>query len=201
MQIKNKGIVGLVVGLAVGLTIGVVVSLQAGPLTPPPTAVSGGVPVPTMKTLDQVMPTWDRTLPANDTGDPCNSSRFTCVMGNTAVRDNETGLVWTRGANLSGPVTLHTAAQNKCWVLFAASHRGWRLPKMHELTSLGVSSGLPIGHPFQDVQLGAGAFYWSDSLVRPNFAAGMQFSTGLVGVADADNIVTPGLYVWCVRGL
>src|SRR2546425_8806330 len=41
-------------------------------------------------------PTWDKTLPANNPGGACpaTSSRFTCVMGNAAVRDNETGLVW-----------------------------------------------------------------------------------------------------------
>jgi hypothetical protein len=128
MQIKNKGIVGVAFGLAVGLAIGVVVSLQAGPLTPPPTAVSGGTPVSTMRTLDQVTPTWDRTLPANDTGDPCNSSRFTCVIGNVAVKDNETGLVWQR--TTSGlPFVAWESAITSCVSQNTGNRRGWRLPR------------------------------------------------------------------------
>lgn len=48
----------------------------AGTLDPP------GPPAPTMRSLEQVTPSWDRVLPANNGGvDGCNSSRFTCVMG------------------------------------------------------------------------------------------------------------------------
>src|SRR5262245_56889752 len=46
--------------------------------------------------LRPVTPNWDKNLPANDPGGACpaSSSRFTCVFGGAAVRDNETGLVW-----------------------------------------------------------------------------------------------------------
>jgi hypothetical protein len=154
--------------------------------------------VSTMRTLDQVTPTWDRILPANDTGDPCNSSRFTCVLGGAAVRDNETGLVWTRDANLIGQKLTHSVAQNQCAALVAAGRKGWRLPKWYELTSLGV---LPIGHPFQNVQLTA--LYWSDSLLTPDpnghLFAGVMHSDGETGVADTQNPVV-ALLTWCVRG-
>jgi len=194
MQIKNKGIVGVTFGLAVGLAIGVVVSLQAGPLTPPPTAVSGGVPVSTMKTLEQVTPTWDRTLPANDTGDPCNSSRFTCVMGNVAVRDNETGLVWQRA-----PVFNSTwqNAMHACLQEVTGNRGGWRLPTIQELLSVLAGSFSPA-IPFTNLSPGG---YWSSTtqLGSSTFAWRLSIlSTGAIAAAtnskDVDN------RYWCVRG-
>lgn len=42
-------------------------------------------------------PTWDKLLDStNGDEDGCNSDRFICVMGDRAVLDNETGLVWDR---------------------------------------------------------------------------------------------------------
>lgn len=61
----------------------------AGTLEPPPSAVDGaGNPVATGGTA----PAWDKVLPANDTGDPCRSSRFTCVMGGQAYWITRLGL-------------------------------------------------------------------------------------------------------------
>ena len=61
--------------------------VSGGPLDPP------GAPAPTQKTLDEIPGSWSRALSA--TGG-CTSERFQCVLGDVAVLDRETGLVWER---------------------------------------------------------------------------------------------------------
>src|SRR5438094_6643646 len=39
--------------------------------------------------LRGVTQNWDKKLSATDGGDPCNSSRFTCVLDGAGVRDNQ----------------------------------------------------------------------------------------------------------------
>ena len=77
---------------------------------------------------------WDEALPADDTGDPCNSSRFTCVLGGQAVRDNETGLVWERSPDPG----LRTWSQSisHCLTREVADRFGWYLPQAEQLASL-----------------------------------------------------------------
>ncbi len=44
--------------------------------------------------LQGVTQNWDKKLDAtNGEADGCNSDRFTCLFGDTVVRDNETGVV------------------------------------------------------------------------------------------------------------
>jgi hypothetical protein len=180
------------------LAIGVAVTLQAGPLTPPPAAVSGGAPTSTMKTLEQVTPTWDRVLPANDTSDPCNSTRFTCVMGGTAVRDNETGLVWERSPSTTGGNWLN--ALSECIGREVGNRPGWRLPTIQELMSLTdptvASPGptLPPGHPFNNVQ----SLYWSATASASNSSVALNVSFN--DADDGGGLKTDIARIWCVRG-
>ena len=142
---------------------------------------------------------WDKTLPANNPGGACpaTSSRFTCVMGNAAVRDNETGLVWEQ----SPLTTSHdwTSARFQCTSRTTGDRKGWRLPSVHELASLvdpaNSNPALPTGHPFSNVQ---SAIYWSATTDAgdPTFAWDVFFDGG--GVGDGNKTLTD--HVWCVRG-
>jgi hypothetical protein len=165
---------------------------MAGDLNPP------GAPGPTMKTLDQIPPSWDQILPANDGGaDGCNSTRFKCAMGGEAVLDKETGLVWKRYAN-TGPVTF-VSATNICLQNIYGGRYGWRLPTFQELSSLvdpaQSSPALPDGHPFLNVQLGR---YWTTTTPSTTTQA------WVVDLGSVSNLTiinkTGSAYVWCVRG-
>ena len=75
---------------------------------------------------------WDKNLPANDPGGACpaTSSRFKCVMGGSAVRDNETGLVWERSPSTS--TFVWSSAQFHCISLNTGNRGGWHLPTIQE---------------------------------------------------------------------
>lgn len=153
-----------------------------------------------LKVLAQLPPVWDKKLSANDTGDPCRSSRFTCVMGGDAVRDSETGLVWEASPDFVNFRPWGSALQH-CANRITGGRMGWRLPSVHELSSLAdpltadPGPRLPIGHPFQNVQSN---FYWTGSARTDDAAVawGVNFREGAVA---GDGKASQHL-VWCVRG-
>jgi hypothetical protein len=159
-----------------------------------------------LKSLRGVTQNWDKVLPANNGGEPCRSSRFTCVMGGTAVRDNETGLVWEKAPDTAARA--FDAALGHCANREVGGRKGWRLPSFHELASLldrpsrvGPGSALPPGHPFRDVQVTSTDYYWSATTVSyiPADAWVVTFGLGAsADVAGADK--TDPSFVWCVRG-
>jgi len=168
----------------------------AGSLEPPSNAVDlSGSPVPTMKTLDEIPPTWSQRLPADDgpNGDTCNSSRFKCVMDGNAVLDKETGLVWRRYpvCDLKNWYEAHWS----CAVTYRSRRIGWRLPTIYELASLLDNGPLPNGHPFLYVEP---ANYWAatSDFSNNNRAWAVDFGRGGVNYFDKTD---PHCY-WCVRG-
>lgn len=158
---------------------------QAGSLEP------GAPPGPTMKTLDEIPPTWSQILPA--------STRFVVVMGGAAVLDKETGLVWQR----SPTITTYDweSAQTNCNQLVEGGRLGWRLPTLQELASLLDPSvafpavKLPAGNPFSNVQL---SVYWSATSYAGNTGSAwyVRFDSAFVGYGNKGNHFS----VWCVRG-
>jgi Protein of unknown function (DUF1566) len=151
---------------------------------------------------------WDKTLAADNPGGSCPafSSRFNCVMNGTAVRDNETGLVWEQSPSTTA--VSWASARDHCAVRTVGNRHGWRLPGVAELTSLlAVAPGptnpaLPLGHPFSGIE----SFYWSATTVveDPNAvptlggtAWSVDFNFPDIGVGSR---MSHSARPWCVRG-
>jgi hypothetical protein len=157
--------------------------IRAGELEP------SAAPGPTMKTLDQIPPTWSQKLDA--------SERFELVLDGEAVLDKETGLVWEQSPDTTARAW--TSAIYHCYTREVANRKGWRLPTIEELASLvdndNSNPALPTGHPFSNVQ---SAYYWSSTTLAssPSSAWRAYFSNGYVGgyAKGYDH------YMWCVRG-
>lgn len=143
-------------------------------------------PGPTMKTLDEIPPTWSQILPA--------AERFELVMGGAAVLDKETGLVWDQAPSSSTFAWGYSF--DHCYQRPTGYRGGWRPATMAELTSLlQPFSGLPSGHPFN---LGNITSFWSASTYAsdPNRAFVIIVSSGLYTYQDKSNYYC----AWCVRG-
>ncbi|MDT7041193.1 DUF1566 domain-containing protein [Candidatus Nitronereus thalassa] len=161
-------------------------------------------PAPTMKTLEQVSEIWDRALPADDTSDPCNSSRFTCVLGGSAVRDNETGIVWERSPSAfpsaSWATGMETCANKFVRVDDGIEKKGWRAPSFNELASLidrtAVSPKLPPNHPFSNIQ---SFWYWTATSFTEDSSQAWAVLLG-AGVLTKLSKSRDDVLVWCVRG-
>ena len=171
----------LIIAIITGLLFmpGVV---KAGNLEP-----SAG-PGPTMKTLDEIPPTWSQILPS--------AQRFVIVLDGAAVLDKETGLVWEKSPDATQRDWL--SAANYCYNKTVGGRKGWRLPTVEELASLidtQNNPALPSGHPFLNVQSGS---YWSSTTY-----AGLTESAWYVylGTGTATHhYKTDTRYVWPVRG-
>ncbi len=163
----------------------------AGPLDPPGPVGS------TMRTLDELVPSWGKTL--SSTGG-CSSQRFSCVMANQAVLDRETGLVWQRTPDAN--FKTYDAAVGYCHFTALGGRYGWRLPTLTELWSLADDSGddnIPDGSPFVDV---GGGVYWSSTLWDDDDQAvvTLAFFGGFLEELVKAREGTEFSNTWCVRG-
>jgi len=153
--------------------------------------------------LQGVTQNWDKKLDSTN-GDTtpgrkgCDSDRFTCIFGDTAVRDNETGIVWERlivgGGNQYDSIR------------FCATHEiggrlGWHLPTLEQLASLidrnsTTNLSLPDGHPFLNV---GRTNYWTATPNAENPAE--VWAVALNGVVfTASGSGSANAFAWCARG-
>jgi hypothetical protein len=160
-----------------------------------------GPPGPTMKTLDQIPPTWSIKLPA--------AERFVVLadFNNEAVLDKETGLVWEKSPStgLKGQFDAYV----RCNTLTTGSRLGWRIPTLQEISSLidptQTNPALPQGHPFSNVLYDVPYwtastdiyFYDSNGLRTITSAWFLGFASGWASYQDLQGRTG---YVWCVRG-
>jgi hypothetical protein len=141
-------------------------------------------------TVKDLLEAWSGKLP--------NSRRFSLVLNNEAVLDNETALVWQRTPG-SGTMTWHDASI-ACVNQTNGGRRGWRLATIQELASLTETTGsaprLPAGHPF--VLPADPLLFWSatDQYGYPGQYFVMDLATG---ISDLD-AVADMRKMWCVRG-
>jgi hypothetical protein len=148
--------------------------IYAGDLNPP-----SGPPGPTMKTLDQIRPTWSRKLPCDETA--CPRFEVLADFNNEAVLDKETGLVWSISPITWTPTPdiqgCYVSPNAICADACMGGRKGWRGPTPAELLSLvdltQMLPALPAGHPFLNVQ----RCYWT---ICPPQAVNVDF--GYVGI-------------------
>lgn len=184
-------IAGAALCLAVVASIASIVS--GGPLDP------NEPPGPTYRTLGDVPPSWHQSLSASG---GCTSERFTCVLGDLAVLDNETGLVWDKVPD--GTASWPSAADG-CYTATIAGRAGWRLPTIEELRSLVDATApappkIPVGHPFSESDIIDTSldFYWTQT--TSNLNTGNAYAVTFFSGNATTKPKTEAHYRWCVRG-
>lgn len=169
---------------ALGFSAWVVI---ARPLDPP-----AGPVAPTYRTLDEVTPTWSRTISGPE--------RFQLVMGGAGVLDLETGLVWEQTPN--GTFVTHGAAMTTAINKNVGGRKGWRLPTLDELMTLidmtQTSPRLPAGHPFGLPQPSGWQSFWTNTKVY--FDGNRIWEVDLLTGNAVDTTTINLGQAWLVRG-
>lgn len=181
----------------------------AGSLDPPASAVdSSGNPVPT----GLAPSSWDRKLASTNGSTAagrvgCDSQRFTCIFGDTAVRDNETNIVWDRDPG-SVQATFANVVDH-CADREVGGRKGWQLPTREQLASLidtsnidtsNANRALPTSHPF--LLPPSDAFnvdYWRSSSFDTSVTSLRWFIDFALGEVRDPASINSGARLWCVR--
>lgn len=128
-------------------------------------------------------------------------NRFT-DNGDCTVTDNQTGLMWSKDANLPGTCKTWQQAWDYANNLTFCGYSDWRLPDSKELMSLIDDSqhnpALPSGHPFLNVE--QSGYYWSSTTgaYDPDVAWAVYMWYGVVYDVSKSN---RNYYVWPVRSI
>lgn len=200
---KQHKILLVITTVMVFLMSGYVVQapIFAGSLEPPPGATdTSGNPVPTMKSLDHITPTWSQMLTTSERFEIIHYNSFASFY----VLDKQTGLVWQGYSSTARWANAVESCYKK-----EDPMPGWRMPTIEEIASLLVRppapdintapppSELPDGHPFDNVQ----STYWSISTNPDGDGSSVYVlnigSWPLVSELDKG---TSGIGVMCVLG-
>ncbi len=193
---KELFVVSAAIVMAMAMVMFFPATGNAGSPDPPSPPILNEV----LNKLENIPPAWSQTLQCDLTACP----RFELVMGEAAVLDHETGLVWQRTVNLA--TWTWAEAINKCVTQPTGDRWGWHLPTIEQLESLmvhrdpGEAPKLPVGHPFINVSIDGP--YWTATTYTgtPSSAWTLSFGEGppmsrIQGAPKGDK-----KYMWCVRG-
>ena len=168
--------------------------VRAGPLDP------ADAPASTMRSLADIPRAWRANL-STVGDDACQTERFQCVLGDAAVLDQETGLVWERTPD-TGALVTWTGAIAACIGRTTGNRGGWRLPTLAEMRTLiavGQSTpALPVNHPFSVASIASDGVWTTTSRADDVTSAWLVvLSNGAPGTVPK---TSAGLRYWCVRG-
>ena len=151
---------------------------------------------------DEAALVWPVCLPKTEDAAPLFSPGERFALDGDSVRDQLTGLIWSRNADpLGRPLPWEEALAAVDGLNRAAQDRAtdWRMPNIRELESLvdlqADSPALPEGHPFTNVR----DVYWSSttSVYEARYAWALYSRDGMVGVGFKPDT---GFHLWPVRG-
>lgn len=187
-------------GIAFGVSLGAttVTALANSIISNSATLTVTPIPVPVPDTGQTQSYT---TTPGEDSDYAINTPSFT-DNSNGTVTDNITGLMWTQTIS-SGPYSF-SGATNYCVSLNLAGNSDWRLPNIHELSSI-INYGTSYPSIDTSIFLGSSSiplvgFWSSDVDVTDSTKAWFaRYSGGWIATSDK-SALSPQNDAICVRG-